>query len=395
MYGSNSRAKLKITRSMLTEILTFHQVMPQFLDFMLIFGLQSHSRDLGFSNFCEQVSIQKNKNVFHIERLGRSGRQYQLCYNLKGVTLKSPDSKNPTNQVWSIRQAAFYHRFDVVGGNTLWILTKGGTDLDSRFKELTGRNAQPEHRSFENLVACFKSSLSTHLLWCHWSTEDWRGYLRWLEYLVDNEVARFLNLILSSRLTMLWQTGMAVLGSNEHGNYHRRYTTTDVQRLVTQEERIGNAATMLESNVEVISALNKFYCRLGAKKTFTMANTCREDINDFSNELENVINNLKLQIGRAKALMKIVSGRLELVKQHRLERLNRHMEKEAIVVRIITIVTLLYLPATFTSVSASNLKLSHVLKILTGTKIIHSHSSAQTWSSIRTKDLRAIFRQWP
>jgi hypothetical protein len=34
-----------------------------------------------------------------------------------------------------------------------------------------------------------------------------------------------------------------------------------------------------------------------------------------------------------------------------MEVLNRNMEKEAIVVRIITIVTLVYLPATFVSVS--------------------------------------------
>jgi hypothetical protein len=33
-----------------------------------------------------------------------------------------------------------------------------------------------------------------------------------------------------------------------------------------------------------------------------------------------------------------------------MEKLNRHMENEAVVVRIITLVTLVYLPATFVSV---------------------------------------------
>jgi hypothetical protein len=41
----------------------------------------------------------------------------------------------------------------------------------------------------------------------------------------------------------------------------------------------------------------------------------------------------------------------------RMEILNRNMEKEAIVVRIITIVTLIYLPATFVSVSSQLVKL--------------------------------------
>ena len=56
--------------------------------------------------------------------------------------------------------------------------------------------------------------------------------------------------------------------------------------------------------------------------------------------------------------MNIISDRKELVLQHlqsqaseRTEQLNRNLEREAVVMRIITIVTLIYLPATFVSVS--------------------------------------------
>lgn len=80
-----------------------------------------------------------------------------------------------------------------------------------------------------------------------------------------------------------------------------------------------------------------------------MRTSCSDDIGVFASQLGNIINDFKLQIDRAEALVQITTDRTELVKQHRLERLNLNMENEAIIVRIITIVTLIYLPATFVS----------------------------------------------
>lgn len=120
--------------------------------------------------------------------LGRSGRHFKLCYNLKGVTLKKESNENIKLNEWSIRQAAVYHQFDVVNGTTLWIVTKGRTDILDRYKELTGPNGRAEDKSFGTLEECFRSSFAAHLLYCHWSTEDWRWYVRWLEEVIDAEV---------------------------------------------------------------------------------------------------------------------------------------------------------------------------------------------------------------
>lgn len=182
---------------MLTEILTFHQVSPDYLDFLFVFGLQSEPLDLRFSSFREQTSLRKECKSLGIEGLARSGRQYQLCYNLKGVTAKSRNPKNPSKDEYSIRPAAFYHRFDIENGNALWMVTKGGLDIQERFKELTGKNARPQDKSFGNPKECFSSSLSAHLLFCHWSTEDWRAYIKWLESIVDKEVSSPIQLSLT------------------------------------------------------------------------------------------------------------------------------------------------------------------------------------------------------
>lgn len=108
---------------------------------------------------------------------------------------------------------------------------------------------------------------------------------------------------------------------------------------------------VLSSNVDIMNSLSDFYVRLSRITDSGPASKCQEDIEVFSNGLGNIINNFQLQINRSKVLVKILTDRTEMVKQHRLERLNQHMESEAIVVRIVAIVTLVYLPATFTSVS--------------------------------------------
>lgn len=315
---------------MLVEILSFHQVMPDYLDFILVFGLQSHHRDLGFCSFREKTNLKPPREVCRIDSLARSGRQYQICYNLKGVTCTSRDPMDPVSQ-YSIRQAAIYHRFDIVGGNTVWIVTKGRRDVYDRFKELTGKNARPEDRSFQTPEECFRSSLSAHLLFCHWATEDWRGYVKWLDNVIDDK------------------TRMAVLGPVGKGHHHRLYTPGDVQDLLQWGEKVTETITVLEYNADIMDSLRNFYTGLSRNKDCGPAVACSDDVDIFSNNIGNMIHDFKLQIFRAKALAKLLTDRTELVKQLRIERLNYHMENEAIVVRIITIVTLIYLPATFTS----------------------------------------------
>lgn len=162
--------------------------MPDYLDHLFLFGRQIDQNEIGFSSFREQMSLRGNRASHCNDPLGRSGKQYQLCYNLKGVTCTRDDPEDPNGKEFSIRQAAVYHRFDVVSGNTVWIVTKGRTDLYERFKELTGKNARPEDRAFQTPEECLRSSLSAHLLFCHWATEEWRAYIKWLEEIIQQQV---------------------------------------------------------------------------------------------------------------------------------------------------------------------------------------------------------------
>jgi hypothetical protein len=174
---------------MLTRILSYHQVMPSYLDFMSVFGRQSDARDLRFSGFREQTLLSNPPRSASEQTLGRSGQQFQLCYNLKSVACPAGSNSVPIKEDWpSIRQAAFHHQFDVAKGNTLWIITKGDLELKSRVESMTGPDGRPEDKAFDTPKESFKSSLAAHLLYCHWATEEWRWYVQWLEEIIQREV---------------------------------------------------------------------------------------------------------------------------------------------------------------------------------------------------------------
>lgn len=175
---------------MFVRILSYHQVMPSYLDFVSVFGSQALPRDLRFSGFREQMLLSNPPRGPAAPALGRSGRQFQLCYNLKAVACLSDAKTTPSRKEWSIRQAAFHHQFDVEEGTTLWIVTKGNLDIKDRIQEMTGKDGRQEDRAFETREECFRSSLAVHLLYCHWSTEEWRWYIQWLEDVIDREVIK-------------------------------------------------------------------------------------------------------------------------------------------------------------------------------------------------------------
>ena len=156
---------------------------------MMVFGAQSDARDLRFSGFRDQIRLKLPFSGHSAPNLGRSGKHFQLCYNLKGVQPKQTSSENIKLDEWSIRDAAIHHQFDVEFGTTLWIVTKGSMDLRDRYDELTRPAARSDNESYSDTAACFRSSLATHLLYCQWSTENWRRYLVWLERVVEQEVS--------------------------------------------------------------------------------------------------------------------------------------------------------------------------------------------------------------
>lgn len=189
IYSDKNRLHLKISRAMANLLLSFHQVMPSYLDFVSVFGLQLGQREARFSGFREQstLSAPVSKRPL-VQQLDRSGHGYQLCYNLKAIIDKGGKGKE---KEWSKRQAAIHHQFDVDNGKALWICTEGRkvNGLFDRIRDLTSDVNRPEDWNYDTREKSFLSSLATHLTCCHWSIEGWRMYMGWLEETVQKDVS--------------------------------------------------------------------------------------------------------------------------------------------------------------------------------------------------------------
>jgi hypothetical protein len=364
--------------------------MPVYLDFMFVFGAQSDTTDLRFNGFCKQTTMKPSSPTSPaMSELGRSGRHFTLCYNLKGVTLKKKSGANTKNHEWSIRQAAIYHQFDVEYGTSLWIITKGHPDILKRYKELTGSRGRPENVAFDEVDQCFRSSLAAHLLYCHWSTEDWGWYIRWLEEVTDAEVNFWADYVFTEDKDQ--QNAIAVSGPPGPGHARKVSKLSSILALQPWSDKIKESIMIIDANLEIIMALRKFYRDLRKQRHFPpeLAKSCADDIADFTAHLDQITADFKKHASRARLLVDAISDSKKLIIQHlqgqateRTEQLNINLEKEAIVMRIVTLVTLFFLPATFVSVSPSAVRDSFLAATNTRVDFLqhrHSQISERGW----------------
>ena len=177
VHAPHSRERLKTTRKMLMSILTYHQVMPAFLDFLFPFGFQEYPQEFHFTGFQQHTTLSDFDQGLTIPEVGRSGRGYQLCYSLKGVE----QSKSQMEWPWSIRQTAIQHSFDVNYGRANWIIVKGDQLMRNRIRLAINDPGVAGTSNFNCIDRAFVSTLAIHMIICDWSCESWRWYINFLD----------------------------------------------------------------------------------------------------------------------------------------------------------------------------------------------------------------------
>lgn len=162
---------------MFARTLTYHQVMPGFIDFVSVFGTQAESRGQRFCDFKTKSQLtDPAPPVLAAEELRRSGRYYQICYNLRSA------GKSTTNNVWTIRQTVFHHHFDVAYGTALWISAKGDQEMRSTITPAAKNMSQEK---FEDVSQCFQSTLDVHAIHSDWCTKGWLKYIESMDAELD------------------------------------------------------------------------------------------------------------------------------------------------------------------------------------------------------------------
>lgn len=445
VHAPNSRAKLRVTRKMFLKMASYHQIMPSFLDFVFSFGTQRHANDFHFTGFRHDTRLSGLERGIAIPALDRSGRVLQLCYSLRSVET----SLDQENWPWSIRGTATHHAFDFETGRANWLIVKGerGVSMKERIMtETSPHNGHTQHK-FGSRDEAFSSSMSTHLLLCNWSAENWRWYINYMEEQVQAITRKTLSVAVakgsqepkpqglftrtstgvlippkktstskslttqkqqqarpSANMTATPPTGgppgkpgppprlSALLQATNHNltQPYSAFSFDDLQRIEYVEEHANAAILVITLNDSVLQALVKHYNSImtSASCPHDLKTKSAIDFRRFVSRISHISAEMQMQKARVETLLRLLADRKALVciysskgelradkKQlygileyrnveaskeltgkaqysaDNVEYMTQQMKQEAIFMRIITLVTLFFLPGTFVSVS--------------------------------------------
>ncbi|KAI1416917.1 hypothetical protein F5Y13DRAFT_101873 [Hypoxylon sp. FL1857] len=176
LQSATSRGALGCTKEQLTHLLSYFQVMPSFLDFVLTFSIRG--APVAHAQFRYENYLERSSPEFALPLLRRSGIQIQHAFNLLSVEKASNPSEN--NQ-WPLRQVALYHSFDVTNGRCFWIILKGDQTMARRIFDATKQHRQLKAKEITSLETSFAASLQVQMIMVEWCSENWAEYIDHLE----------------------------------------------------------------------------------------------------------------------------------------------------------------------------------------------------------------------
>jgi hypothetical protein len=342
---------------MLLFILTYHQVLPAFLDFLFPFGKRRYAQDFQFSAFRHGDSLSLDERGLNMAELGRSGRDIRICYNLKSVE----PSKSQSQWPWSVRQTAAYHSFDVETGKAMWIVIKGDQLMKRRIEATTRPGNSQSPKSFESLETCFSSSLATHLVIFDWCREKWRWYINFLEQELQISTQQTLLISIDKYSTVSTSNHVRATSSryrrpptfnSEKVSVHspsmskkpppslpppllsvfqgepddsdlsedddsdgEDFSFDDLQRVQFLEEKANEIVLVLESNIKILLELRQHFTDIFASEDWPRAlrENCFKDVIKFQKRTSDVISDLQMQLSRTQMLLRLLTERKNLV----------------------------------------------------------------------------------
>lgn len=164
---------------MFNLLMSYYQVPPSFLDFVFTFGKKINARDSHFSGLRDESCIDESSRRQSLTTLFRSGRELRLCYNFRSVEYSPAEA----DMCWSIRQCAVYQTIDLETGRLLCVHVKANKVICDRIQSEITLQSQCQGSLLSKMFSVF---LSTHLIMCDWSSENWRWYINDLEDILHN-----------------------------------------------------------------------------------------------------------------------------------------------------------------------------------------------------------------
>ncbi|OTB12726.1 hypothetical protein K445DRAFT_305013 [Daldinia sp. EC12] len=176
LRSKSNRDALGCSKDQLMLLLTYHQVMPYFLDLVLTFC--TRERPVAHAIFRHEDYLDENSPEFSISPLKRSGIQIQHAFNL--LSVERADDMMERNQ-WPLRQVAVYYSFDVTNGRSLWIVLKGNNVISKRISSAVERQRRLKATAITDAETSFIAAFEVHMIMIDWCSENWAEYIEHLE----------------------------------------------------------------------------------------------------------------------------------------------------------------------------------------------------------------------
>jgi hypothetical protein len=290
-YKQSSNERLAITREMMSNILSYHQIMPPIVGLLASFGRNSHNSSKFCSSFQVQVRFSWDVSAIAVPELNRSGRILELCYNLSAIEPNRRNARWP----WSITNFAIAHSLDIKTGQSIWMVLKADSALKDCIMSATQPGAHSDITFPTGVSQCVESCLRTHLLCCEWASASWPWYINHLE---DTHTTL---LALASRPKFPFQTEETFLH--------------DLLIIQNLQDRINEAILVLTTTDKVLEQLRSLYSGLHKEEEWPPRSfeKCRVQLARFESQMQKIQCGIELHRTRLECLRTLVESRKTLV----------------------------------------------------------------------------------
>ncbi|KAH6679448.1 hypothetical protein B0J14DRAFT_297870 [Halenospora varia] len=255
--------------------------------------------------------------------------QYRLSY--------VEEVKKASNISWAIRQTGVYHRHMPTGPGSLWIFLhpRPNSTLQTRL-EKSIKEWSRKQRSLIELQLVHLIPLSSYI-------GDWRWYLK----------------NLSAEIETFASIAMSIDFSKE--GYHGRGTNT-LQSLHNLQDKVSPLFARLRSTLRTVASLKRYKKSLNNSNNSIPAQTKEilGELESYETSLHGNLASVTLLERRTQEILNLLVVALNLKSQATAVKINRNiwsLTKDTVddsaTVRLVTMVTLIYLPASFVTVGLS------------------------------------------
>ena len=415
LHAKNARDRLNTTTPMLQTLLSHHQVNAAAIDQLLSYGRRKNEQDFSACAFRSEARLSQKHPGLALPELCRSGRQFELCYTLRTIedpkqwTMRQAATYHSFDIVtgrafWLVIKASpnVRERLQETTGNSSALDTTSQC-LDSaltshlvmckwangNWRAYIGELEVEVHKltkkatTFEAIPAPTvptETNTASHAPGPRPASTSLsrRSTLQRAGTFLAQPFSRRQTAQVQQASNALQDVQLDHLSSDDEDNH---FSIEDMQTIQTIEEKINTALLVLRTNHNTIDQLRNFYCTIQQFEGWPcdLAASSNEHIVQFAASVANIETDLRLQQARLETLVRLLADRKALLyaiienrnaesnkllaqqsqhSQEKMEQLTSYMsilaektQQETVSMRIITLVTLFFLPGTFISVS--------------------------------------------